>query len=44
MNGISNIKLGFNKKAEVTVIADVKMKGEDDMDSLFLCFFTILNP
>ena len=44
MNGISNIKLGFNKKAEVTVIADVDMKGEDDIDSLFLCFFTILNP
>jgi hypothetical protein len=44
MKQISNIKLGFNKKAEVTVIADVEMKGKEDIDSLFLCFFTILTP
>ena len=36
-------KTGFNKKAEVLVVADVDMKSEDD--GLFvLCFFTILNP
>ena len=26
------------------VVADVDMKSENDVDSLFLCFFTILNP
>ena len=44
MKSIKNVKLGFNKNAEVTVVADVEMKGENDIDSLFLCFFTILNP
>jgi len=42
MKEIKNVKLGFNKKAEVIVKADVFMKGEDDVDSLFLCFFTIM--
>ena len=44
MKSIKNVKLGFNKNAEVTVVADVEMKDENDIDSLFLCFFTILNP
>jgi hypothetical protein len=44
MKAIRNVKLGFNKNAEVTVVSDVEMKNEDDIDSLFLCFFTILNP
>ena len=41
MKSIKNVKLGFNKNAEVTVVADVEMKDENDIDSLFLCFFTI---
>ena len=44
MKSIKNVKLGFNKNADVTVVADVEMKGKEDIDSLFLCFFTILNP
>ncbi len=44
MKSIKNVKLGFNKNAEVTVVADIEMKDENDIDSLFLCFFTILNP
>lgn len=44
MKRIKNVKLGFNKDAEVTVVADVEMNGKDDIDTLFLCFFTILNP
>ena len=42
MKEIKNVKLGFNKKAEVMVLADIVMKGEEDLDSLFLCFFTIM--
>ena len=41
---ITAIKLGLNRKAEVTVIADIQMKEDSDLDSLFLCFFTILHP
>ncbi len=44
MKSIKNVKLGFNKNAEVTVVADIDMKSKDDIDSLFLCFFTILHP
>ena len=44
MKSIKNVKLGFNKNAEVTVVADIEMKDAEDIDSLFLCFFTILNP
>jgi len=44
MKQIKNVKLGFNKNAEATVIADIEMKSADDIDSLFLCFFTILHP
>ena len=43
MKKINSVKLGFNKNAEVTVIADIDMKADDDVDSLFLCFFTILS-
>ena len=41
---IKQVKLGFNKNAEVTVVADIEMKTDSDLDSLFLCFFTILHP
>jgi len=44
MKRIKNVKLGFNKSADVTVVADVEMNGKEDIDSLFLCFFTILHP
>lgn len=44
MKRIKNVKLGLNKNAEVTIVADVEMNGKNDLDSLFLCFFTILNP
>tara|TARA_R110001606_G_scaffold385249_2_gene548692 strand:+ start:204 stop:734 length:531 start_codon:yes stop_codon:yes gene_type:complete len=44
MKQISQVKLGFNKKAEVIVVADIQMKTDSDLDSLFLCFFTILHP
>ena len=44
MKRIKNVKLGFNKNAEVTVVADIDMKDANDIDSLFLCFFTILHP
>ncbi len=36
MKQIKSVKIGFNKKTEVVLIADVVMGGEDDMDSLFL--------
>ena len=44
MKEIRQVKLGFNKKAEVIVVADIEMKEDSDLDSLFLCFFTILQP
>lgn len=44
MKEIKQVKLGFNKNAEVTVVADIEMKEDSDLDSLFLCFFTILHP
>ena len=44
MKQINQVKLGFNKKAEVIVVADIQMKTDSDLDSLFLCFFTILHP
>ena len=44
MKQVKSVKIGFNKKTEVVLIADVDMSGKDDMDSLFLCYFTILIP
>ena len=44
MKSIKNVKLGFNKNAEVVVKSDIEMKSETDIDSLFLCFFSILHP
>ena len=32
MKRIKNVKLGFNKDAEVTVVADVEMNGKNDID------------
>jgi len=43
MKGIRSVKLAMNKNAEVIMLADVDM-GENDIDSLFLCYFTILTP
>ena len=44
MKEIKQVKLGFNKNAKVMVVADIEMKQDSDLDSLFLCFFTILQP
>ena len=44
MKQVKSVKIGFNKKTEVVLVADVDMSGKDDMDSLFLCYFTILIP
>jgi len=44
MKEITKVKIGFNKNTEVIVIADIDMKDNSDLDSLFLCFFTILHP
>ena len=44
MEQVKSVKIGFNKKTEVVLIADIDMSGKDDMDSLFLCYFTILIP
>ena len=44
MKKVSAVKMGFNKEAEVVLIADVDMEDGNDLDSLFLCYFTILVP
>mgnify|MGYP003648612277 CR=1 FL=1 len=44
MKQVKSVKMGFNKKTEVVLIADVEMSGKEDVDSLFLCYFTILIP
>tara|TARA_R110000824_G_scaffold380903_1_gene573432 strand:+ start:475 stop:996 length:522 start_codon:yes stop_codon:yes gene_type:complete len=44
MKQVKTVKIGFNKETEVVLIADVEMEGEADVDSLFLCYFTILIP
>ena len=44
MKEVKSVKIGFNKKTEVVLVADVEMGGKDDVDSLFLCYFTILIP
>ena len=44
MKEVKSVKIGFNKKTEVVLVADVDMGGKDDVDSLFLCYFTILIP
>ena len=44
MKQVKTVKIGFNKQTEVVLIADIEMGGEDDIDSLFLCYFTILIP
>lgn len=44
MKSLDGMKLAMNNKAEVVVIADVTMKSDEDIDSLFLNFFTLLNP
>jgi hypothetical protein len=43
MKGIRTVKLAMNKNADVIMFADVDM-GENDIDSLFLCYFTVLTP
>tara|TARA_R110000824_G_scaffold77072_2_gene195047 strand:+ start:2253 stop:2768 length:516 start_codon:yes stop_codon:yes gene_type:complete len=42
MKQINSVILGMNKNADVVLVADVEMGGEDDIDTLFLCYFTIL--
>lgn len=42
MKQIKSVKLGINKNADVVLVADVEMGGEEDIDTLFLCYFTIL--
>jgi len=42
MKQIKSVKLGMNKNADVVLVADVEMGGEGDIDTLFLCYFTIL--
>ena len=44
MKKVSSVKMGFDKKANVVLVADVDMSDENDLDSLFLCYFTILIP
>jgi len=44
MKGIKSVKLGMNKQAKVVMVADVEMGGADDIDSLFLCYFTVMTP
>lgn len=44
MKQVRTVKIGFNKETEVVLIADVEMSNKEDMDSLFLCYFTILIP
>ncbi len=43
MKQIRSVKLAMNKNADVIMLADVEM-GANDIDSLFLCYFTILTP
>jgi len=42
MKQITSVKLGMNKNADVVLVADVEMGDEEDIDTLFLCYFTIL--
>ena len=43
MKSLDTIKLALNKKAEVVLLTDVDMKDDNDIDTLFLNFFTILS-
>lgn len=43
MKQIRSVRLAMNKNADVIMLADVVM-GKDDIDSLYLCYFTILTP
>ena len=36
MKQINSVILGMNKNADVVLVADVEMGGEDDIDTLFL--------
>ena len=43
MKKLQTIKIAINKKAEVVLLTDVDMKDDNDIDTLFLNFFTILS-
>lgn len=44
MKAIENMKIALNKNSEVVLLTDIRMKADGDIDSLFLNFFTLLNP
>lgn len=44
MKQINSVKLAMNKDAKVIMLADIEMGDSTDIDSLFLCYFTILTP
>lgn len=44
MKSIESMKIALNKKAEVVLLTDIHMKSDKDIDSLFLNFFTLMNP
>jgi hypothetical protein len=43
MKELSEIKIALNKNAEVVLVTNAVMNDENDIDSLFLNFFTILS-
>ena len=44
MKGIKSVKLAMNKETKVVMVSEIEMGDESDIDSLFLCYFTILTP
>ena len=42
MKSLNKIQIALNKNAEVVLLTDVDMKSDNDPDTLFLNFFTIL--
>ncbi len=42
MKSLNKIQIALNKNAEVVLLTDVDMKSDEDPDTLFLNFFTIL--
>ena len=43
MKSLDSIKIALNKNTEVVLLTEVTMKSDEDNDTLFLNFFTILN-
>lgn len=42
MKSLNKIQIALNKNAEVVLLTDIDMKSDNDPDTLFLNFFTIL--